>query len=153
MKTKVKATFLFCFFLLLSCLYANSQEEESTKLSSNSDVEIKVTPEQKEKYHLKPVHGQLYFDCIFCHEGQGNNPENFEAPDEEVCLACHKSKLYLAKRLEFMDTLKANPHNSVHDGPNLYCDECHREHEPSVNMCSECHLKEIKNNIWMKATP
>ncbi|RXJ70266.1 cytochrome C [Halarcobacter ebronensis] len=144
-----KVLILIYFISLISLIYANSQKEESNALSSS----IKITPEIKKKYPLKHSHNKLSLDCIFCHEGQGDNPESFEAVDEDKCLFCHKSKIYLAKRLEFMDTLKANPHNSVHDGPNLYCDECHREHKPSVNMCSECHLKEIKNNIWMKDTP
>ena len=29
-----------------------------------------------------------------------------------------------------MDTLKANPHNSVYDGPTLYCGECHEYEIP-----------------------
>jgi predicted CXXCH cytochrome family protein len=117
------------------------------------EVKIDITKEMEEKYPLKPIHNSLAFECIFCHEGQGTRAEEFKAPQEKVCLSCHKSKEYLATRLEFMDTLKNNPHNSVHDGPNLYCDECHMEHKPSINMCTECHEREIKTNMWMRQTP
>lgn len=144
-------------FFLLSAIFLlmilTEGDNHAFLLKEDKSIAIKVTPEQKDKYHLKKTHAGLSLECIFCHAEQGNNPEKFEAPEETVCLECHKSKQYLADRLAFMDTLKANPHNSVHDGPNLYCDECHREHEPSVNMCSECHLKEIKNNVWMRKTP
>lgn len=144
MKNRLKTIGMIGFLLFI---YIGS-------LSAYEDTQsVKMTKEQKKKPSLKKAHANLSFDCKFCHESQGSDPKKFEAPDEAVCLSCHKTKEYLAQRLEFMDTLKANPHNSVHDGPNLYCDECHQEHKPSVNMCSECHLKEIKNNLWMKETP
>ncbi len=124
--------------------------EKGENISSPS---LKISPKIKKEYPIKSFHSSLSLDCIFCHEGQGSNPKKFSAPDEKVCLACHKSKEYLAKRLEFMDTLKANPHNSIHDGPTLYCDECHRSHKKSENMCAECHEKEIKQDLWMRKTP
>lgn len=154
MKHIVKLTSILCSVLLLSYVsikvYAGESNSPQTKVK---EKKIEITKEMEEKYPLKPVHGSLAFECIFCHQGQGDHAEDFEAPDEEACLTCHKSKEFLATRLSFMDTLKANPHNSVHDGPNLYCDECHNEHKPSINMCSECHEKEIEQNIWMGATP
>lgn len=149
MKIILKIVGFLCFGLFLSYISLNVYAEE---INSSQQV-VKVTKELEKKYPLKPVHANLVFECVFCHEGQGSHAEEFTAPDEQVCLDCHKSKEYLATRLGFMDTLKSNPHNSVHDGPNLYCDECHNEHKPSVNMCAECHEKEIKENLWMKETP
>lgn len=154
MKKTLKIIGVLCFSL--SLFYVSIDAYAGESISSQTvvkEVEVKVTKELEEKFPLKPVHGNLVFECVFCHQGQGSHAEEFTAPDEEVCLECHKSKEFLATRLSFMDTLKANPHNSIHDGPNLYCDECHNEHIPSVNMCSECHEKEIEENLWMKETP
>ncbi|MBS9782202.1 MAG: cytochrome c3 family protein [Arcobacter sp.] len=136
--------FLIIFSLVV--LYLNGE-----KIDTSSP--IKVDAKLKKEFPIQEFHEKLSLDCSFCHEGQGNNPREFSAPDEKVCLACHKSKEYLAKRLEFMDALKVNPHNSIHDGPTLYCDECHRSHTKSVNMCAECHEKEIKEDLWMRKTP
>lgn len=144
-------------FVVLTAIFItiilNEGDSHVLPLEKNASPTIKVTQAQKDKFHLKKTHAGLSLECVYCHMDQGDDPEKFELPDEEVCLNCHQSKEYLAQRLEFMDTLKANPHNSIHDGPNLYCDECHREHQPSINMCAECHEKEINNNVWMKETP
>ena len=158
MKTRVvKIIGALCFVIPLLYMsvaaYAGEKKVSSPAKEVKQETKIVVTKEMEKKYPLKPIHGSLVLECVFCHEGQGNNAEDFEAPEETACLSCHKSKEYLAKRLNFMDSLKANPHNSVHDGPNLYCDECHREHKPSVNMCIECHEKEVKTNMWMRQTP
>ena len=61
-------------------------------------------------------------------KNQGDDPSKFKATSDNGFLSYHKSKKLLADGLKFMDTLKANPHNSAYDGPTLYCDECH-EHE------------------------
>ncbi len=154
MNNIVKAIGGITFLLVMIFLVGCSNEEKSIPLSSAEEsTKIIVTPEQEKKYSMKTEHAKLSLECVFCHEGQGKDASSFEAPEEDACLSCHKTKEYLAERLAFMDTHKANPHNSIHDGPNLYCDECHREHEPSVNMCAECHEAEIEKNIWMKETP
>ncbi|MFT7005065.1 MAG: hypothetical protein ACJAWW_002434 [Sulfurimonas sp.] len=154
MKNIVKAISAISFLLFTIITVVNANEEKSVTLSSAEEsTKVVVTLEQAKKYSMKTEHAKLSLECVFCHVDQGEDASNFEAPEEDACLSCHKSKQYLAERLSFMDTHKANPHNSIHDGPNLYCDECHREHKPSVNMCSECHEKEIKNNLWMKETP
>ncbi len=147
MKT-ISSQKIFGFFVIFSLFasYISGEEMKSSPL-------MKITPEIQRKYPIKDYHEKLSLNCLFCHEGQGENPEKFSAPDEKVCLACHKSKEYLAKRLEYMDTLKVNPHNSIHDGPTLYCDECHRSHTKPINMCAECHEKEIKEDLWMRKTP
>ncbi len=143
------------FYFVLSSIFMTtlSAREDNTSLANTNEVEIIVTPEQKEKYPLKPIHASLSLKCIFCHEGQGNNIEGFKAVREATCLECHGTKEKLAKRLGVIDTIKANPHNSIHDGTRLQCDECHNEHKPSTNMCTECHEKEIQTNMWMGQTP
>ena len=93
----------------------------------------------------------MSFDCVDCHINQGSDPSKFKSIGDKGCISCHGDKKQLALRLKFMDTLKANPHNSVHDGPTLYCDECHNEHKASTNMCTECHEHEVPQ--WMGVTP
>nr|WP_223155247.1 hypothetical protein [Campylobacter concisus] len=52
--------------------------------------------------------------AINYHQNQGDNPSKFKEIGDNGFLSCHKSKKLLADGLKFMDTLKANPHNSVH---------------------------------------
>jgi len=144
--------FLFVVPLLYISVKAYGGDNQSPPTITKQE-EIKISPELHKKFPMKSMHAKLSLSCVFCHEGQGNNPEEWEYVEEDACLSCHKTKKYLAERLAFMDTLKANPHNSIHDGTNLSCDECHNEHKPSINMCSECHQKEIKENIWMRKVP
>ncbi|MDO5046399.1 MAG: cytochrome c3 family protein [Campylobacter sp.] len=129
-------------------LNLSAADGNATKVA---DKNLGMTKELLEKYPIKDHHSVLMFNCLNCHADQGDDPQKFKDPGERSCLACHKSKKYMAERLAYMDLLKANPHNSVHDGPNLYCDECHREHKESVNMCDECHEREVKQ--WMRKTP
>ncbi len=144
MKTN-KNLFIFGGIFIFSVLFLFGGANETLPLK------LKATPELKKKFPIKVHHEKLLLDCTFCHEGQGDNPKKYKTPGDEGCLSCHKTKELLAKRLEFMDVLDVNPHNSIHDGPNLYCDECHNEHKESTNMCAECHEHDIK--IWMKETP
>ena len=138
-----------CFSLFAITMNAG----EATKASpiKQESNEIKVTQEQKDKYPLKAVHAKLSFKCVFCHENQGTEPENFKEVQEKTCLQCHGSKEKLADRLGFIG--KSNPHNSIHDGTRLTCDECHFEHKESRNMCVECHEKEVQTNMWMRKIP
>lgn len=154
MNKRVKAGTVF-FFLLSMTLFLSTMNAEDVKSSalSKQTKTLQISSEQKAKYPLKSYHAILSLQCIYCHEGQEKDVSEFEDPEETACLSCHKNKEYLAERLAFMDTLKANPHNSVHDGKNLSCDECHHEHQPSENMCAQCHEKEIKTNIWMRKVP
>ncbi|MBE3021730.1 cytochrome c3 family protein [Campylobacter sp. 7477a] len=137
--------------LLLCCFFTPISANDNGKKSDLNIQKITVSDELRAKHTLKPHHEHLAFDCIDCHTNQGDDPSKFKNIKDEGCLSCHGTKKLLAQRLKFMDTLKANPHNSVHDGPTLYCDECHFEHKPSINMCSECHEHEVPQ--WMGVTP
>lgn len=147
MKNK-KTLSILGFFFIFSVIYLFGSNQGTT-----TPEQISVTPELRKEFPIKSHHEALSLDCVHCHEGQGHNPKEFQATGDEACLSCHKDKKSLAQRLEFMDVLHVNPHNSIHDGPNLFCDECHNEHQPSINMCAECHEKEIEHKVWMKDTP
>lgn len=145
---KHKAFLALCVSMLL-CSFAFSAGAPSAKITSLAD--LNVTDELRAKHPLKPHHEKLSFTCLDCHEGQGNDASKFKSIGDKGCISCHGDKKKIAKRLEYMDLLKANPHNSVHDGPTLYCDECHNEHKKSTNMCTECHEHEVPQ--WMGVTP
>lgn len=134
---------LFILFLLCLTTWASDKELAHDKIRQIQELE--------KRFPIKPHHKKLLFNCEACHEDQGADPLKYKNIGDKGCLSCHKSKEYLADRLKFMDLLKANPHNSIHDGPNLYCDECHMEHKKSINMCSECHENEVP--LWMGETP
>ncbi|MBN1839240.1 MAG: cytochrome c3 family protein [Campylobacterales bacterium] len=142
-----KTLFSIGVFLLLSAMSLIGSEAATPSPAK----EIPISAEMKEKFPIKAHHAKLSLKCTDCHENQGDNPENFKLIGDEGCLSCHKSKVYLAERLKFMDTLHVNPHNSIHDGPKLYCDECHFEHQKSDNMCLSCHSNDVK--LWMRETP
>jgi len=135
------------FIAIFACLFLLHLFGADMPKGDLNVTKIVVSDELRAKYKIKPHHEHLSFDCVDCHQNQGDDPSKFKAIGDAGCLSCHKSKKLLAQRLKFMDTLKANPHNSVHDGPTLYCDECHNEHKPSTNMCSECHEHEVPQ--WM----
>lgn len=140
-----KALAVAGFFLVLGMIALVGGE------SSSPLKPVIIAPELREEYPLKSHHAKLSLECVFCHEGQGDNPREFKMIGDEGCLSCHQSKVHMAERLAFMDKLHVNPHNSIHDGPTLYCDECHNEHKPSTNMCTECHEHDI--DLWMRPTP
>lgn len=91
--------------------------------------------------------------CIHCHEGQGENPRKFMEVEDEQCFSCHGDKRKIANRTSYMNTLHANPHDSIHDSGsvNFYCYECHQAHKPSENQCLNCHPSEVPQ--WMKEYP
>ena len=59
-----------------------------------------ISPELKEKFPIKSHHAKLSLRCTDCHEGQGENPENYKMIGDEGCLSCHKTKQHLADRLK-----------------------------------------------------
>ncbi|AJC86436.1 flavocytochrome c, heme subunit [Campylobacter sp. RM16704] len=112
---------LLTFFLCFNFLYADNVDLNKT---------------------MKPHHKSVQISCKDCH---GAIPkEKFKPVQTQTCLNCHKSKEFLAQRLDFLD--KKNPHNSIHDGLNLNCYSCHNEHKPSYNMCEDCH----NTSKWMR---
>ncbi|AQW83923.1 cytochrome c3 family protein [Campylobacter pinnipediorum] len=135
----------FCIIMFLfACLSQICATDQNT-------TKIQISKEMMDKHPIKPHHANISLTCINCHQGQGNDVTKFKAIGDKGCISCHGDKKRVAQRLEYMDMLKANPHNSIHDGPTLFCDECHNEHKKSTNMCLECHESEVKH--WMRVTP
>lgn len=80
---------------------------------------------------LADRHGQRNVDCVACHQ---EAPKAGAKVANGQCLQCHKSADEVAKRTAKMDP---NPHYNHLVG--LRCQECHRGHQKSVNMCASCH--------------
>ncbi|MGL5948049.1 MAG: cytochrome c3 family protein [Aeromonas sp.] len=99
-------------------------------------------------HNLKPHHAALGLSCTNCHQGQ--DPAAYKPLQTKDCLSCHTSAEKVAKRTAFMDANHTNPHNSLHDGLDLDCYECHAEHKPSNNLCQTCH---DNTRDWFGATP
>lgn len=62
-----------------------------------------------------------------------------QAPDKQVCLACHQSYEALAKKTEKMTP---NPHFSHRGQPQ--CSACHSMHAKPRFECNDCHTFAIK---------
>ncbi len=85
-------------------------------------------------YANKPHHVEAELACDDCHElARPQAP-----PTAESCLDCHGTHEQLAKAT-FVGEHKPNPHESPHYGNDQDCSLCHYEHEPSENMCGDCH--------------
>lgn len=63
----------------------------------------------------------------------------------EECFACHGSYEETVQRTSYMP---ANPHDSHLIGAELECLDCHKMHESSQDLCSECHGPMTEDPGW-----
>lgn len=78
---------------------------------------------------MKPHHSSNALSCNDCHT---NTPP--EAVPMEQCLTCHDLP---AGKEDYHGA--PDKHDSPHYGPELECENCHFEHQESVNFCADCH--------------
>lgn len=52
------------------------------------------------------------------------------------CVTCHEPKALAQKTA---NTKPTNPHLSRHYGLEADCNDCHKQHQPSVSLCADCH--------------
>lgn len=83
---------------------------------------------------MKPHHKNAGLKCGSCHI---NKP--FSATPMDQCLTCHT----LPEKKQDYHGAPDN-HDSPHYGPTLECENCHLEHETSVNFCNDCHEFDFK---------
>lgn len=88
---------------------------------------------------LPAPHVKAKVSCHDCH--QKEKPSTAAVPDE-ACMICHGD--YPAMKALTKDA-KPNPHDS-HLGE-IPCIECHRQHQPPVVKCLECHAGKFKFNL------
>lgn len=79
---------------------------------------------------LKGKHKGMNMQCDTCH-GQ-TRPR--EMPEDAVCLQCHGSRDAVKQR-----TAKLNPNPHYGHDESISCNDCHKQHEPSVLTCDQCH--------------
>jgi hypothetical protein len=81
-------------------------------------------------YH-KEVIGK---DCKTCHD---NGIKQF--PSDQSCLQCHDIDDLAKQTARSEEDKWQNPHNNLHYGKEVPCQECHGEHTPKQPLCSNCH--------------
>ena len=91
------------------------------------------------KPSLPAYHAKAGVQCFDCH--QEEIPTKKAVPPES-CMTCHGD--YPAMKAS-TKAVKPNPHGS-HLGE-VPCTECHRQHQPPVVKCLECHAGKFKFNI------
>ncbi|WP_462109555.1 cytochrome c3 family protein [Campylobacter concisus] len=52
-----------------------------------------VSNEPRVEYKLKPHYEYLSFDCIDCHQNQGDNPSKFKEIGDNGCTSCHTNMI------------------------------------------------------------
>ena len=83
---------------------------------------------------LADRHVQKGVNCAACHT---ETPPSQPVATEK-CQSCHGDFDAMKEKTK---QLSPNPHYThMGDQP---CEECHRAHKPSVNMCSQCHRIEM----------
>lgn len=73
-------------------------------------------------------------DCKACHD---NGIKQF--PSDQACLKCHNIDDLALKTARNDEDKWQNPHNNLHYGKELPCQECHGEHKAKQPLCSDCH--------------
>ncbi|GLH74040.1 hypothetical protein GETHLI_25420 [Geothrix limicola] len=98
------------------------------------------SPAQEAKARtLPPHHAKAGVHCYDCHQEEKPTKKAVAA---DSCMTCHGD--YPAMKALTKDA-KPNPHDS-HLGE-IVCTECHRQHQPPVVKCLECHEGKFKFNI------
>lgn len=145
---------LLILFAMVSCFSVYAEADKSTESSdplfSSTELVKAYSTKQvasKEDFGLKSHHEKLQLECSDCHVNSDKG--EYKRLETNDCLQCHNSTETVAKRTQFMDVNHTNPHNSLHDGLDLDCYECHAEHKPSQNLCSFCH----NTTTWMGQVP
>ena len=78
-------------------------------------------------------------NCVACHNTK--TPKAGATVDTAKCASCHGSLDKVAQRTK-AKKLDPDPHYNHLVG--LNCNECHKGHQKSVNLCSQCHNLEFK---------
>lgn len=92
---------------------------------------------QDARHGTPPKHTKAGVTCHDCHREEKPSKA---AVAMESCMACHGDYPAMAA---YTRTLAVNPHQpptGKHPGP-FACPECHRQHQPPVVKCLECHPK------------
>ncbi|MDO6613225.1 cytochrome c3 family protein [Shewanella sp. 1_MG-2023] len=73
-------------------------------------------------------------DCKACHD---NGIKQF--PSDQACQQCHDVDELAETTARSEEDKWQNPHNNLHYGKELPCQECHGEHKAKEPICRDCH--------------
>ena len=121
----------------LSCLYAVFVPLTALCLvMSFSPSHGQVAADGKDAtVFLADRHKNRGIECSGCH--QESPPK--QKPQGIICMGCHGD---YSKVAEKTSKLTINPHDT-HMGE-LDCNQCHKGHQRSVNVCNQCHTFNMK---------
>ncbi|QYK07154.1 cytochrome c3 family protein [Shewanella zhangzhouensis] len=96
------------------------------------------------------VTGRIYHSSIYkgskeCKSCHGVN-EPSQRPADNACQKCHNIDKLAAKTINSGHNEYENPHNNMHYGKRVPCQDCHGEHQTKEVMCNNCHEFNFKNH-------
>ena len=71
-------------------------------------TKIVVSDELRANHKLKPYYEYLSFDCIDCHQNQGDNPSKFKEIGDNGCTSCHTNVIDSNKTLAQAQNMHAH---------------------------------------------
>ena len=131
----MKKTFTVVF-MLSALLFAQVAVSESTKPINDADYLL------HNEAHIK-----LGLPCATCH-GDGKK-EEYTSTIYDSCLTCHGPAEELAQKTAHLGKYD-NIHDSAHWGKELACSTCHRAHQPTRNLCVQCHEQDSMTRLNVK---
>ncbi|WP_192022045.1 cytochrome c3 family protein [Shewanella sp. WPAGA9] len=85
--------------------------------------------------------GQIWHESVYdmgCQSCHDNGVKNY--PSDQSCLNCHQQSDLIKSSERTAEELWQNPHNNLHYGKDVPCQECHSEHTNNKKpMCLDCH--------------
>lgn len=91
--------------------------------------------------YLADRHGAKSMECVACHDTA--KPAEGATVSTQKCTSCHGSLADISAQIQKRGNAQTpDPH--VNHSLGLNCNECHRGHQPSVNVCQRCHVFEYK---------
>ncbi|ADD68345.1 hypothetical protein Dacet_1576 [Denitrovibrio acetiphilus DSM 12809] len=115
----------------------------------------------KDETLLVHKHFNAGIGCVDCHErteetrkteeqlyknGEYDDPMFTREYESDFCFSCHGSYKELAERTEHLtEEWGRNPHESHLNEPDCYI--CHKVHQKSTFVCSECHIADWRGRL------
>jgi len=120
-------------------------------MAANESGSLSATPNLNDKYSAKNypiegVHQKLGLTCKECHSEE--KAEDYSSAMKETCFKCHENYEKLQER-----TGHLGHNNNIHASPhftNIDCDLCHKSHQPSQNLCVQCHGQKTMKQLIVK---
>ena len=99
------------------------------------------------KYPIKGIHNTLGLSCTDCHKEK--NKEDYSSSVSKSCASCHGDPKDLADKTGHLGHTN-NIHNSPHWKTAMNCSACHKAHQPTQNLCVQCHEQDGMKRLIVK---